>query len=117
MAEENDAKKNPRELKLASGQTICVNLNSVVLQEVIEYVNIKFPLYEPEDSTLDNKAQEARAKRMTDREAGMLKVAEFRARVSGLTPDQVRKLGYEDYAVLGRKITDLITDPLGADPN
>jgi len=101
-----------RALTLAGGKTVRVNLNCFTLEEVIEYANITFPPFEPDKLDGDEKEKAARATRMAAREAGLVRVAEFRAKASGLTLAEVRLLGYEDYALLARKVGDLIADPV-----
>lgn len=123
----------PRELKIQDGRTLTVNLNWCSMPQVMEYLNTVVPPYEvkPEGTKPEGidgkalkdyeenlaKAQKAHEERVTKREAVLAQVAEFRGKCCGLTAEAVMGLGYEDYALLGKKITDLIIDPVGADPN
>ena len=123
----SDNGNKPRDLKIQGGRTLTINLNWCPMPKVVEYLNIIVPPYEAQPEEPDAKTPEAREEHkgrmakhkeyMAKREAVLAQVAEFRGKCCGLTAEEVMGLGYEDYALLGKKITDLIIDPVGADPN
>jgi hypothetical protein len=114
---DNGDRKNPREMKIEGGKTLIINLNRFSVGAVLDYINTVVPPYESAPVEAKDKEQAAYEERQTKRAAVLRQVAEFRGKCCGLTADEVQALGYEDYVLLGKKITDLILDPVGADPN
>jgi hypothetical protein len=114
---DNGDKKNPREVKIEGGRTLNINLNCFSVNDVLAYVNTIVPPFEAEPAEATDKERTAYAERMAKRDAVMRQVAEFRGKCCGLSTDEVMGLGFEDYVILGKRITDLIIDPVGADPN
>ena len=115
---EDGEKKNPRELRLSNGRTVIINLNKLSLRDVQHYASIKVPPYEEEpEGGYKGKEKADFDQRMQKRAAVLREVSEIRAKCSDLTTDEVERLGYEDYAVLGSKISDFIINPMAADPN
>lgn len=113
---------NPREVKLADGRVLTVNLNGWHWEDVREYTSIAIPPRLPERNDFASEAEKAEyeAKRLAVIEAeraALLRVFEMRAMTCGLTVQDVAALGFEDQTRLGRKIIQLITEPVEADPN
>ena len=115
-------KKNPRELKLSGGKTVSVNLNGWTWADVREYARLEIPEHLPDRADFANKADETayrtrREQSLADEKAAMRRIFEMRAKVCNLEPDEIENLGWEDQALLGKKINSLIVDPVGADPS
>ena len=100
--EEKQVEQNPREVKLADGRTLTITLNALSWREVREYVNGVMP-YDPENPEKS--------------EASERRHAELKGKACGLTADEVLALGFEDFSRISKKISDLIVNPVEADPN
>ena len=102
MSKSNGDKPNPREVKLSDGRKLIVNLNELTWRDVREYVQ-GVPSHDPEHPEAASEAERRHA--------------ELKGRACGLSTDDVLALGFEDFSLIGKKISDIIVDPIGTDEN
>jgi hypothetical protein len=89
-------------MTLSDGRALTITLNALNWREVREYVQ-GVPAFDPAHP--DETA------------AAELRHAELKGRCCGLSADEVLALGFEDFSRISKKISDLIVNPVSADPS
>ena len=102
MTKEDKQNIDPRLVKLSNGREVRIDLNGLNWREVRE-LTAGVPMF-------DALHPEASA-------SAEYRHAELKGKACGLTADEVLALGFGDFSLISKRVTDLIVNPVEADPN